>query len=97
MLKKMFGAVIYPILGLGVAAMFVVGLRKSGWTFHGWIRDVVEIVWPVAFIFGLLFLLAAHATKATGTIEEAYPFMRRAAISFLVSAFTLWLVFRGII
>jgi hypothetical protein len=77
--------------------MFVSGLYLSGWTFRHWLSDVVGIVWPIGFYFGMLLLVAAHATKETGGIDEAYRFMRGAALSFLLSVFALWLVFRGFI
>ena len=44
----------------------------------------------------LILLLAAHATRdTTKSFEEAYPFMKWAALAFMLSAFTLWLLFRG--
>ena len=94
-LKEVFARILYPCMGLGVVALFAFSLRRSGWTFRGWLSDVVGIVWGLAFFCGLLLLLAAHASKETNDIEEAYRFMRLAALTFLTSAFTLWLVFRG--
>lgn len=91
---KRLSAIIWPIGGLATVAIFVVGLVKSGWTFGAWLHDVLGLVWPLAFVFGLGFLLAAHACKDTKGVEEAYPFMRLAALAFLLSAFVLWLEFR---
>jgi hypothetical protein len=79
-LREALATVIYPIMGLGVIAIIAVGLRRSGWTFLGWLSDVVGIVWPLAFSCGLLFLLAAHASKKKKGLKEAYPFMRYAAL-----------------
>ena len=93
--REALATVIYPIMGLGVIAMFTIGLRRRGWTFRGWLSEVLDILWGLAFLCGLLFLIAAHASKETEGVEEAYPFMRLAALSFLLSAFALWLVLRG--
>jgi hypothetical protein len=101
-INEALAAITWPIIGIGAVAILVRSL-PSGWTLRGWLGEAAQIVWPLAFLSGLAFLLAAHAAKKTEkqveekykNREEAHLWMRRAALSFLLSLFALWLLFQG--
>lgn len=92
-LRNILSNGLFLILCWGVIILtFGSALYYSHWSFRNWLSEMIDIIWPVAFIVGLLLLLAAHATRiTTKSHEEAYPFMKFAALSFMLSAFALWL------
>ena len=98
-----FGSVIF-------GAIFLYMIIPSGWRFSQWIREMFSIVWPIAFLVAILCLGVAFAARRVedtpvddpltqmhykyNRLEEAYAWMRGAALAALVSLLILWLIIR---
>jgi hypothetical protein len=39
---------------LGLIAVFGIPIYKSGWSFTTWLRDVLDITWPLAFTVAII-------------------------------------------
>ena len=88
-----FSDVLTLIAAWGFIIYLIISAFRSGWSLTAWLSDAADVVWPLAALAGLLLLLAAHACKSTQKdLDEAYSFMRAAALSFLLGFFLLWLL-----
>ena len=65
---------------------------------HTWLSVLVDIALPLAAGVGLLFMIFAHTDrKMRPNLEEAYGWMRAAALSFALALLLLWLRWRGLL
>jgi hypothetical protein len=64
-----------------------------------WLREVIDVVWPLSAGAGGFLMLAAYAVRKVRPDEgqEAYKYMRAAAVAFLLSFILLWLKWRRFI
>ena len=93
-----FSDVLALVAVWGFIIYVIVSAFRSGWRLTAWLSDIADIGWPLAAFAGLLLLLAAHACKSTQKdLNEAYSFMRAAALSFLLGFFLLWLRWRHVL
>lgn len=59
---------------------------------HAWLSVLVDIAWPLAAGVGLLLMIFAHTDrKMRPNLEEAYRWMRAAALAFGLALLLLWL------
>ena len=108
--SRWWGVIVNVILYGICLSIFFYPFFIPEWSFTKWLLDVFSIVWPVAFCVAIIFLFAAyliHTGKDTPTddpldqmhykynrLEEAYGYMRGAAIASLISLLILWLTIR---
>lgn len=94
-IRKAIRELLPSILVVGGLAFFGLGVLNSRWIwrFDDWRRDLLVIIWPIAFL-GLLQLVAIWAMKER-RVEDAYPLMRRAALMFLLCILCVWLAIQG--
>jgi hypothetical protein len=61
-----------------------------------WLTDVASTVWPLSLILGVLLMFSAYCIRAVDRTrtEEAYKFMRGAAVALLIGFVLLWMFWR---
>jgi hypothetical protein len=61
-----------------------------------WLSVVADCAWPLAAGFGVLMMFTAHCVRQSHAddADEAYWYMRAAALSLLLGLFLLWLRWR---